>query len=108
MAEYDWSELNGTVVERLRKPKIAPVPDPIIRQAQRSVDGDPANLKDTRSLHHVFKSEGERNEFVKQMRKAGAHTRPLSTMTVIVDPDREGIPLKVGWKAGKRRGKAPA
>lgn len=124
MAEYNWDDINGTAVERLRAPKTAPVPAAIVAQAQRSVDGDPASLVKTGAFHFSFGDHGKGEAFARFMKRAGAHTKPPSSMSVVVgvlegegalayvrklrtdEPDPEE--LAVGWKAGKRRGKAVA
>jgi hypothetical protein len=106
--EYDWSEINGVTVDRLRAPKTVPVPEPIVKQAQRSVDGDPKELKNTLALEHRFETEEKAVQFAKFMKKAGALTKPVATMLVVVDPLHEGDPLRIRWQASKRRGRATA
>jgi hypothetical protein len=119
MAEYDWSELNGTVVDRLRAPKTVPVPRAIIEQAQRSVDGDPDKLEGTLAIQATFDAP-KAEVLAKLMAKAGAHTSPPCSMRVvtgILDENGELVKvpdgmvpatLTVAWKAGKRRGKPVA
>lgn len=129
MADYDWGELNGKAVERLRASKIVPVPPALVKQAQRSWDGvdGPGGTK----LHVIrydflpnfshVKDEAKRREqatakaaaFAKLMRKAGDHTTPRTSVTVVIDPDhvKDGDPEQpwiVAWKAGKRRGRSGA
>lgn len=105
---YNWDEISGHAVERLSKPKIRPVPPAIVRQAQRSVDADPAGLKNTLVLEHRFSTEDEAAAFCTLMRSAGQHTQPPSSILVRPDPDKEGDPLLVRWQARKRPGRTPA
>jgi hypothetical protein len=102
--------VTGQATKRLRAPKVTPVPDPIIALAQQSWDG----VKDEDSpdgellhvLRHEFSDEAVAKEFAKHMRKAGEHTTPMTSLTVIHDPDGVGNTKVVAWKAGTRRGKA--
>ena len=113
----DWSKITGKTVERLRASKITPVPEHIVKLAQRSFDSgeniewDAASLvKDAEQAIKVAA------EFAKHMRNAGNHTTPQSSVSVVIGPedlDDEGNRVKladtvVRWKAGKRRGKAAA
>lgn len=108
MTEFNWDELNGKATERMRKPKTSPVPDSIIRLAQRSVDSDPT-LANCKELTFDFGSDTARAEaFIKLMRKAGAHTKPESTIKVTPDPDGEGHNTLISWYARKRPGRVPA
>lgn len=113
MAEetYDWGEITGQAVRRLKARKIPPVPAPIVRQAQRSWDGvpDPENEGEKlHSLHFEFPSEKVAADFAKHMRNAGHHTTPKTTVSVVIDPENEGNKKLVGWKAGTRRGPGEA
>ena len=108
MTEFNWDELNGKATERMRKPKTSPVPDTIIRLAQRSVDSDPT-LANCKELTFDFGSDTARAEaFTKLMRKAGAHTKPEATIKVTPDPDGEGKPALIAWYARKKPGRVPA
>lgn len=114
---YDWSGVTGQAVELLKLPKIPDVPEPIVRQAQRSYDGVPLKkdgkqVKDedgndvlTHNLRHTFESEGMAAAFAKHMKNAGHHTTPKTSLTVAIDPLERGDKKTVGWKAGKRRGR---
>lgn len=108
--EFDWSEVSGTAVKRLRAPKVAPVHDTIKALAQKSRDGvaDPENPEGERLhvLRHEFKSPEMAAEFAKQIKKAGPHTVPPSTVTPVIDPDNTGNTRLVAWKAGDKRGRA--
>lgn len=96
--EFDWGDVNGQAVERLRAPKVAPVPEPVVRQAQRSWD-------EQTGLAHTFKTPEMAEAFAKLVRKAGQHTIPRTTVYVVIDPDNDGNTARVSWKAGKRRGR---
>jgi len=98
MADYDWAELTGTAVERLRKPRVTPVPEPIIRQALRS-------YKEGVVLEHKFASVEHAAEFAKLMKKAGAQTEPPMTVQVVIDPEEAGDETVVRWRAGEKRGR---
>jgi hypothetical protein len=107
---FDWSTITGHAVERLRAPKTTPVPDAIVALAQRSWDGVPNHKNpDGEKLHvlrHSFESEERAVEFAKHMRKAGAFTLPMTSVSVVVDPDGTGDVRTIAWRAGTRRGKA--
>jgi hypothetical protein len=108
--EYDWGEVNGTAVTRLRAPKIVPVPDAIVAQAQRSFDGVPSKNEAGEEvklhvLRHNFKSDAKAEAFAKLMKHAGDHTTPLTSVSVVVDPDNDGTKTLVAWRAGNRRGR---
>lgn len=105
--EYDWSDINGEAVERMTKPKIAPVPVAIVAQAQRSVDRDPEKLTDTGVFEKQFDSIARAETFMKFMKNAGQHTTPRCGMTVRQDPDKEGNKTLIRWQAGKARGRKP-
>lgn len=108
MTEFNWDELSGKTIERMRKPKTVPVPEAIIRQAQLSVDTDPT-LTNCHARTFDFGADTARAEaFVKLMRRAGAHTKPESTIKVTLDPDGEGRQNKIEWYARKRPGKRAA
>jgi len=105
----DWSFVGGTATKRLRAPKVEPVPDAIVALAQKSWDGveDPQDPEGERLhvLRHEFSDEAVAKEFSKHMRKAGEHTTPMTSLTVLHDPDKTGNEKIVAWKAGTRRGR---
>jgi hypothetical protein len=108
--EFDWSEVNGQAAVRLRAPKIVPVPDAIVAQAQRSWDGVPGKNGDGEDiklhvLRHRFKSDAKAEAFAKLMKHAGDHTTPLTSVSVVIDPDNDGTKTLVAWRAGNRRGR---
>lgn len=105
--EFDWSELTGRTVSRLREPKVVPVPESIKRAAQRSYDGvphpsDPAKLNHI--LEHEFASEEQAAAAAKLLKKAGAHTEPRTSVRVVIDPQNTGNTRLIRWKAGNRTG----
>lgn len=128
-----WSSMTVHAVDRLRAPKVAPVPDAIVKLAQTSYEGvmDPSNPEGERYhvLRHTFDTEERAAAFFKLIKKAGAHTTPMTSVTAVVDPDNlheahgrnvyrqetgsdatdaELIELggrTVAWKSGVRRGK---
>lgn len=131
MTEYDWSKVEGEAVERLRSPKVAPVPEAVIKLAQKATDTG-------KGYRHKFASPDEAQAFAGFMRRAGDHVTgslmggsALRSMSVVIDPDsttekREfplydedgketgetetrtvrvpADPCVVAWKAGQRRG----
>lgn len=134
MTDEDWGTVEAGFVEKLREEKTEPVPEPIIKLAQRSRNGQvhPDNPELVKHAMHVtLESEAKAQAFAKHMRNAGAHTTPPSSITVVVDPDRKKIqattddgvlrwtddgkplmtagppvnPRKVAFRAGPRRGK---
>jgi hypothetical protein len=106
---YDWAELSGKAVKRLRAPKVTPVPEPLVAIAQQSWDGVP-DPEDAEELLHVLQftlsSEETAAEFAKLMRKTGEHTKPMTSVTVVIDPEGTGDKNTVSIKAGTRRGRA--
>lgn len=134
MTDEDWGAYEAGFVEKLRAEKTEPVPEPIIRLAQQSRNGQqhPDNPELVKHAMHVeLDTEAKAQAFAKHMRNAGAHTTPPSSITVIVDPDRKKVqattdegglrwtddgkplmvagppvnPRKVAFRAGPRRGK---
>lgn len=105
---HDWTAVTGRAVRRLKAPKIVPVPEPIVRQAQRSYDGvqDPENPEGDllHVLEHDFKDKAKAAEFARLMRKAGDHTTPLTSVSAVIDPENDGSETVVRWRAGNRRG----
>lgn len=95
---YNWEVVTGENVERLRKPKTIPVPDAIVKLAQASWDQSTAK-------RHRFGSDAEAAEFARLMRKAGDHTVPLTSVSVVIDPDDAKDLRRVSWQANKRRGR---
>lgn len=106
---HDWTSITGHAVRRLKAPKITPVPEPIVRQAQRSYDGVPDEKNEGELLHvleHDFKNDEKAAEFAKLIRKAGDHTTPLTSVSAVIDPENDGSKSVVRWRAGARRGAA--
>jgi hypothetical protein len=119
--EYNWDDLSGHAVERLRVPKITPVPDKVRELAQLSWDGVPKKDKNGNAvvdsdgqpvllhvLRHRFGSDAEAAAFASLMRKAGPHTTPLTSVQVAIDPDGTKDLRTVTWRAGAPRGRKPA
>jgi len=126
---YDWGNLEAKARVSLREPRTAPVPDAIVRQAQRSYEGV-AHPQDPDRLMHVltyeFPTEEHAAAFAAHMKNAGAHTTPATSVTVVIDPDRTktretrddgttetvlGPPVNprvVAWRASERRGRRPS
>lgn len=102
-SEFTWEGITATTAEKLRKPKVTPVPASIIELAQRSWDG----VDGKHVLRHHFK-EADRPKceaFCRLMKKAGPHTSPATSVSVVRDPDETGDDLLVAWRAGTRRGR---
>ena len=93
MASNDWGDLEAQVELRLQAEKVQPVPAPIVKMAQKSLDGVPH--PETGDLMHALQYEAPTVDkavaFVEYMRNAGAHTHPKSTVRVTRDPDRVKI-----------------
>ncbi len=96
--DFNWTEVTGEVVGKLREPKVRPVPEPIIRQAQRSFDEGTA-------LAYTFATDELAEAFMVHMKFAGLHTVPRTTIRVVRDPAGTGDTRRVSWKAGERRGR---
>ena len=121
-SEFDWGDLTGQATERLRAPKVPPVPAQIVKLAQDAYDGrtlmdpqgkpvtdDEGNPVITHNLRHDFKGDEKRAEaFAKHMKNAGLHTTPLTSLSVVIDPDDDGNKSVVAWRATKRRGRQTA
>ena len=130
----EWDNLNAAFVTTLREQKVEPVPEPIVKLAQRSFDGvthpDDPNSK-LHAMQMEFETEARAAAFAKHMRNAGPHTKPPSSITVVIDPQRGKVakvedgkevlnesgkpvmvpgpavnPRLVAWRAGARRGRA--
>jgi hypothetical protein len=129
----EWDGLNAQFVTTLREQKVEPVPEPIIKLAQRSLDGIPHPTDEGVVLHAMqleFETEARAAAFARHMRNAGLHTSPASSITVVIDPERRKVPKTedgrevvnetgrpvmvpgpavnprlVAWRAGARRGR---
>lgn len=101
-AAVDWSKITGTTADRLRKPKIPAVPAHIVGLAQASLDSN--EVKKFEFPASVDKAVVE--EFARHLRNSGHHTKPLSSVSAVIDPEETGNDHLVHWKAGGRRGKA--
>lgn len=99
--EYDWNAVTGRNVERLKAPKIVPVPAPIVAQAQASWDEQTVK-------GHTFKTPEQAKAFADLMKNAGHHTKPPTSVRAVIDPDNTGNTRLVHWQAGKRRGRSAA
>lgn len=129
--DFDFGTVTGSFTERLRATKVTPVPDAIVKLAERSYAGDPAPTEadPARKLHvlrYDFPDEAMRDAFVKHMKNAGPLTTPPTSITVAIDPDateQETItaedgtettrvipvsPLTVSWRATLRKGRGAA
>lgn len=89
--DFDWGSLTVHAVERLRAPKVPPVPEAIVRLAQQSYEGvtdprDPAGPK-LHVLRHTFDEEERAAKFAGHLRNAGKWTMPKTTTMIVVDPD---------------------
>jgi len=105
---FDWSDLTGQAVQRLKAKKVVPVDPSIVRQAQRSYDGvtDPANPENLlHVLSYKFPTAEMAAEFARQMKHAGDHTSPATSVSVVIDPANTGDQTVVNWRAGSRRGR---
>lgn len=116
--EFDWSEVTGQVVERLRAPKVIDVPAPIVRQAQASFDGvpSPTERQPDRKLHtmqHRFATAEQAKAFHRLIKAAGDHTTPRTSISAVINPDPRGEygeptdDRDVSWRASLRKGRKP-
>jgi hypothetical protein len=135
MSETEWGNLEAVFVNTLREVKTEPVPEPIIKLAQASLTGrDRGDGTVIHAMQLEFNSIERANAFAKHMRNAGAHTTPVSSITVVQDPERGRVdklddngrpvlndngkpvrvpgppvnPLVVAWRAGAKKGRATA
>lgn len=134
MAETTWAGLEATFVTKLRETKTEPVPDEIVKLAQRSLTGIDQNGTKLHAMQLEFETAERATAFAKHMRNAGPHTDPASSISVVIDPERRKVqdttadgkprfndegkavmvdgpavnPKLVAFRAGPRRGKAPA
>jgi hypothetical protein len=134
----EWDDLQAEFVTTLREQRVEPVPEPIVKLAQRSLTGVRTGPDEDNPVMHAmqltFDSEAKAAAFAKHMRNAGMHTSPVSSITVVVDPERGKVPsvtadgeavlngdgkpvmvpgpavnpCKVAWRAGQRRGRGSA
>lgn len=137
--ENEWGDLEAQFVTRLRDEKVEPVPAPIVALAQASLNGHPTGEKDSdgneirlHAMQREFETAERAAAFAKHMRNAGKHTTPPSSITVLVDPNREKVQARhaetgqllvkadgkpdmidgpvvndrlVAWRAGAKRGR---
>lgn len=101
--KYDWSKINGSTADRLRAPKIIPVPAHIVKLAQASYDD--GEVKKYRFPDGTPEKVVE--EFAEHLKNAGLHTEPNTSVQPVIDPENEGDLLRIHWKAGLRRGAHP-
>jgi hypothetical protein len=93
VSEFTWNQVEGQFVDTLRASKVEPVPAEIVKLAQKSLDGEPGPDGSLRHAYHVeLPTVEQASAFEKHMRNAGAHTTPVSSVTVVRDPDRKRIP----------------
>lgn len=132
----DWDGLEAQFVTTLREQRVEPVPEPIVKLAQRSLDGIPHPQNPEQKLHAMqltFDTPAKAIAFERHMKNAGLHTSPPSSITVVRDPERGKVqkmvdgqpvvneqgkpvmepgqpvnPTKVAWRAGARRGRGAA
>jgi hypothetical protein len=100
--KLDFSDLQATTVERLKARKIVPVPPVLVSLAQDSYDEEKVKEINFESVERALK-------FADLMKHAGDHTTPLTSVTVIVNPDKEAgndQPTLVRYRAGNRRGRS--
>lgn len=134
MVENEWGGLEATFVTSLQETRVEPVPDPIVKLAQRALDGAPHPTDPDKTIHAMeitFETEAKAEAFARHMRNAGLHTTPKSSITVKIDPESQKVPKldengqtvyndngravmvpgppvnprKVAWRAGLRRGR---
>lgn len=137
MANIDWGDLEAEFVTTLHATKVEPVPEAIVKLAQKSLDGAPSPLDPSVTVHAMqreFPTVEMAAAFAKHMKNAGKHTTPVSSLTVVIDPAREKVAVLnedgtektdpesgrviktwgphvnerlVAWRAGAPRGKRP-
>lgn len=103
--EFDWSGINGEFTDRLKGEKVPDVPEPIVKLAQMSYDGD---AEGRHVMRREFKTEEMAAAFHKHVKNAGHHTTPQSSVRANIDPDETGNKRLVAWRAGQRRGRKSA
>lgn len=143
MAENEWGNLEVSYVAKLRDVRVEPVPPEFVELAQRVLKGMPhpdglTNDDGTPVLVHAGNyrapTEAKAKAFAAHMRNAGLHTKPLSSVTVVIDPERTKVqdtnedgslkyteagkavmvdgpavdPKLVAFRVGARRGRAAA
>lgn len=92
MAEQEWGGLQATFVTKLREKKTDPVPEQIVKLAQRSLEGQPGpNGTVLHAMQLEFDTPEKAQAFAKHMRNAGGLTNPPSSMSVVVDPERTKV-----------------
>jgi hypothetical protein len=98
----DFSDVQATTVERLKARKIVPVPKSIVALAQASYD-EGMVIK-----QYEFDTVERAIKFADLMKSAGDHTKPLTSVTAVINPDKEAgkdNPRLVRYRAGARRGR---
>lgn len=119
--EFDFGEMTGSVVARIKEAKVVDVPEPIKRAAQRSLDGVPHPTVAGRVDHileHEFATEAQAAQAAKYLKLAGPWTTPQSSVRAVIDPYSDASdpadPTKphplagnkkiIRWKAGGKTG----
>jgi hypothetical protein len=118
---FDWSSITGQAVDRLRAKKVQPVPDHVVGLAQSSYNGRVNPADPDGELLHVIRHEFSHDEqgearavaLGKLLRRAGEFTTPMTSVTVVIDPDfvsgktpeSERKPWVIAWRAGERKGR---
>src|SRR5215469_5625571 len=107
VTSYDWKQVTGRTVERLRAQKVKPCPPAIVRLAQQSWDRGEIKQWHAPTVEIAA-------EFAAHLKNAGPHTVPETSMSVVINPDPDGkfgektTDLDVSWKAGAKRGRPAA
>lgn len=103
-----WEALTPVFGARLRAPKKPPRPsDGAIAAAQQSYTGrmNPETNEMEHVMTHRFGSVEEAAKAVDELKRAGAFTKPETTVTAITDPDETGDKRIVRWRTGEKRGR---
>lgn len=102
----DWAGIKPVFKARLTPPKMPERPsDMAISLAQASYDGQDVDGETYHVMTHRFKSEAQAAAAADELKRAGAYTTPVSTVTIAIDPEKTGDKRVVSWRASGKRGR---
>lgn len=108
--EVSWDAIVPHFGSQMKPPALPARPsDGAIRMAQKSYDGFKSGEGENAEILHVmthrFPTVEAADAAEDELRRAGAYTNPVTTVSVVRDPEGEGDKRIVRWRAGNKRGR---